>query len=77
MKLVSDWREAWRWFSVQALAVLVALPLVWASLPSDLKAFVPDGWERWILIAVAAAGLIGRVIDQQKPAPAPPEPLLR
>lgn len=73
MKLIPDWKDAWKWFSVQALAVLVALPLVWASLPADLKAFVPDGWERWILIAVAAAGLIGRIIDQnrQPPAPAP------
>lgn len=69
MKLVPDWKQAWRWFSVQALAAIVALPLVWGMLPSDVKAFLPEGWEPWVLVSLAAAGIIGRVIDQNK-APA-------
>lgn len=69
MKLVPDWKQAWRWFSVQALAAIIALPMVWAMLPADAKAFLPAGWEPWVLVSLAAAGLVGRVIDQNK-APA-------
>jgi hypothetical protein len=70
MRLIPDWKEAWKWFSVQAFAVIIALPAVWLALPADVKAMVPDGWERWIVIAVAGAGLLGRVIDQKKAPPA-------
>lgn len=77
MRLVENWKSAWRWFSVQALGVLVALPLVWGVLPADVKAFMPDGWEPYVLILLAAGGLLGRLIDQNKPAPSAPESLLR
>lgn len=66
MKLVSDWKEAWRWFSVQAFAAIVALPFVWVALPADVKGFLPDTAEPWIFMAIAAAGLIGRLVDQKK-----------
>jgi hypothetical protein len=68
MKLIPNWRDAWKWFSVQALAAIVALPFVWASLPADVKSYLPDSAEPWILVVLAAGGLIGRIIDQQKPA---------
>jgi len=66
MKLIPDWKKAWRWFSVQALIAIAALPVVWSMLPSDVKTFLPDGWEPWILVGLALAGLIGRVIDQNR-----------
>jgi len=66
MHLVPDWRRAWTWFSIQALAILAALPIVWSMLPADLKAYLPDGWEPFVLLAVALGGLAGRLIDQNK-----------
>lgn len=65
MKFVTDWKNAWRWFSVQALAALVLLPVVWMALPPDVKGFLPESWEPWTLIFIAGAGLIGRLVDQQ------------
>jgi hypothetical protein len=70
MTLVPDWRKAWRWFSVQALAAIVMLPVVWATLPADAKAWLPDGWEPWVLMALAVAGIVGRLVDQNKAPPA-------
>ena len=68
--MVQNWRQAWKWFSVQAFAVIIALPAVWMALPADVKAMVPDGWEKWIVAGIALAGLLGRLIDQQKAPPA-------
>jgi hypothetical protein len=68
MKLISNWRDAWKWFSVQALAAIVALPVVWGMLPADVKAYLPDGWEPWVFVALAFAGIAGRLVDQNKAA---------
>lgn len=65
MRLVSDWRSAWRWFSVQALALVALLPVIWAELPPDLREWVPEAWRPWIVAAIAAAGLVGRIVDQR------------
>lgn len=68
MKFVPDWRSAWRWFSVQALAIVAILPLVWAGIPSDAKSWVPESWHIWIFVIIGAGGIIGRLIDQNKTA---------
>jgi len=66
MHLVENWRQAWRMFSVQALALLAALPVVWMTLPEDLKAMVPQDWTKYIMVAVAIGGLVGRLVAQPK-----------
>jgi hypothetical protein len=66
MTIVPDWRRAWRWFSVQAFAVIMAIPFVWMSLPDDVKGFLPEAAEPWVLAALAAIGLFGRLVDQNK-----------
>ena len=64
MKLVKDARKAWRWFSVQAMAALALLPIIWMQLPPDAQAMVPDAWRPWIMVAVAIGGIAGRLIKQ-------------
>lgn len=64
MRLIPDWRSAWRWFSVQALAVIGALPIVWSMLPPDVKSLLPAGWGMWVFVVLAVAGVLGRVVDQ-------------
>ena len=64
MKLVSDWRKSWRWFSVQILTALAALPLIWASIPADVQSFLPPEWRPYVLAAMALAGIAARLIDQ-------------
>lgn len=70
MKLVPDWKRAWRWFSVQAFAALLALPFVWTTLPADVKAMIPEKARPYLVMLIAAGGLAGRVIDQNKAPPA-------
>jgi hypothetical protein len=71
MNFVSDWREAWKWFSVQFLAVLAIIPLVWEALPPELREWVPVEWRPWLLFGIAVVGIFGRLVDQNKPADPP------
>lgn len=66
MHFVENWKQAWRWFSVQMYGVLMALPLVWAGLPDDAKAFMPEAAQPWVLTILAGVGIFGRLIDQNK-----------
>lgn len=66
MKLVPDWKKAWRWHSNRAMGAIAAMPLVWVSLPADLKKTVPPEWLPWIAAVVAVAGIVGRLMDQDK-----------
>lgn len=66
MRLVANWRGFWRWYSVWALALAGAVPVVWMELPADLKAFLPASWRPWVLAIVALAGILGRLSDQER-----------
>ena len=64
MKLVPDWRRAWRWFSVQALTVSAAAPAAWLAVPDDMRAAVPAEWLAAAGVALGVLGLMGRLVDQ-------------
>lgn len=64
MKVVKNWRSAWRWYSMHALAAVAVLPLVWMELPPDVKALIPAEWKPWIFSAIGAAGVLARLKDQ-------------
>jgi hypothetical protein len=66
MRLVENIREAWRWFSVQAFAIIIALPFVWPVLPADVRAWMPKEWEPYAFVIIAFCGLAGRLVDQKK-----------
>jgi protein-S-isoprenylcysteine O-methyltransferase Ste14 len=66
MKLVDNWKQAWRWFSIQALALVALLPVVWPQLPPQVTAWVPEAWRPWVVVIIAIGGIAGRLIDQNK-----------
>ena len=41
MKLVDDAKQAWKWFSMQAMVLAVAVQGAWEVLPPEMKAGVP------------------------------------
>ncbi|HBZ4253129.1 hypothetical protein [Raoultella planticola] len=67
MKLVDDWKSAWRWFSMHALVLAGIIPTVWAELPTDLKTAIPPGAMGTITAVIAACGVVGRLVSQSKP----------
>ncbi|MBN3779945.1 hypothetical protein G3O06_20625 [Burkholderia sp. Ac-20345] len=57
-RLIDDWRDAHRFGSVRASAVMASvfgfgpsLLSAWGALPDDLKEALPHGWSRVIAVA--------------------------
>ena len=74
-KLIEDWRQAWKYYSVWALAVLVALPDLYNALLAAglLEADAMPPMAAWSVRIVAIAGLVVRFVNQKKPEGLPPE----
>jgi len=65
MKLVDDWKQAWKWYSVQGPAIGLALIAAWSALPDEFKASFTAGQ-----LQVAGAVLLvltvgGRLVAQK------------
>jgi hypothetical protein len=64
MKLVDNWKSAWRWLSVQAMTISAIVPAAWLSVPEDMRAAVPADWLAYAAITLAGLGIIGRLVKQ-------------
>ncbi|WP_426271586.1 hypothetical protein ACN9MB_09170 [Dyella kyungheensis] len=64
MKLDPQWRQAYRWFSVHALALAGTLPGVWCSLPGEWRAIVPISYVAIATAITSVLGIAGRVVLQ-------------
>jgi hypothetical protein len=66
MRLVENWKEAYKWFSVQ----LITVALIWTTLPQETQqhilVLVPDVVEPYIVAILLLAAVVGRVVDQKK-----------
>jgi len=63
MKLVPDAHKAWKWFSVQGLALLVAAPAVYESF-DVMRDYLPASWFHLAMGILAALAIVGRVVKQ-------------
>ena len=62
-KLLEDWKEGWRWFSVQAMILAAALQAVWCSLDATQKAAL-EPYQAKITLAILILGVCGRLVRQ-------------
>lgn len=65
--LVSNWRDAWRWWSVRIAAVLASLGPIWLTLPEELKQSIPVEWLPYVAPILILSIVFARVIDQRLP----------
>lgn len=68
MKLVPNWRNAWKWISVNCMAGAAALQMIWLQMPPELKSEFPPGWVNYITATILVMGVLGRLL-QQSPSP--------
>ena len=65
MKLIAEWRHAWRWFSMQAMLLSGAVQAAWEALPADLKQYLPSWLGLVLSLSVLVLGLGGRLVRQR------------
>jgi len=63
VKLIEDWKQSWRFLSVQLAAAQALLDVAYAYLPA-VQSYLPEGWVRWIALTI----IVARVIKQRNGA---------
>ncbi|WP_455156030.1 DUF7940 domain-containing protein [Sphingomonas zeae] len=77
MKLIPNWRQSWRWWSVRVsafgamiFAFLLAAPdqalAIWQALPADVQALIPNAKEIGLFLTIAV--VVTRVVQQRAKA---------
>ena len=66
MKLIDNWRKAYRMLSVQAMAAATAIQGTWVLIPEDMKSIIAPGIVQWITMGLLVFGIFGRLVDQPK-----------
>lgn len=69
VKVVSNWRQCWKWFSVQSMAINTAVVVAWATLPEEFKQSFSPNLVAVISSIVFVLGVVGRLIDQEYQQP--------
>lgn len=76
MKLVDNWKQAWRWWSVRLAAIgaaiagtLIVAPesilQAWALLPADMQASL-EAYRGYIALAAFGLAIVARLVEQPK-----------
>ena len=66
MKLIPEFRKAWRMFSIQAQAIALAVLGAWQAMPQALQDKVPPAVVFSVAMVLLVAGIVGRLIYQPK-----------
>lgn len=64
-QLVENAGSAWRWLSVQAMALAGAVQGAWLAIPEDMKTSIPAEYVQYATIALLVLGLVGRLVKQK------------
>lgn len=64
MKLIYNWKQAWKMHSVKIFAIIILLPVAWEAIPDYVKADLPTGWVKWIASGLAVLGVYSRLLPQ-------------
>ncbi len=67
MRLIDNARQAWRFFSVQAMTLALAVQGAWVALPRDMVATIPEPVVTVVTMVLLALGVFGRLIKQDLP----------
>lgn len=65
MKLVHDWKSAWKWLSVQFVAAAGAVQLSVLAFPDTLRQYLPDWLTHVLAVLLLIAAVVGRLVDQK------------
>ena len=72
MTLIPNWREAWKFMSVQLAAILALLSFAYDYLPA-VQQYLPEGWVKWMALGI----IVVRIVKQYNVAGADVDASLR
>lgn len=61
MRLIKDWKDAWRWMSVRCMVLSSTVVVAWEGMPADLKASLPQNLMSVICVVLMIFGIVGRI----------------
>lgn len=75
MKLIEEWRQWWKLWSIRfttvgtiLLAYITAVPdavfSAWVALPDEFKSFIPSDYLKWVTVGLLVLGIISRLVKQ-------------
>lgn len=77
LRLIPDWKQAWRWSSVRFLAIGGVMQGSLLAFPAQLQQYLPpwllSGLAEFALFCVIAGG-VGRITTTEKPNALPDKP---
>jgi len=66
MKLIDDWKQAWKFISVQLAALTVVAQQLYTQFP-QFQAYIPDKVFHNSMSVFVALIIVGRLIKQDSP----------
>lgn len=65
-RLIPEWRQAWRYFSMQSMGAAVALVSAYGALPEKLQDALPGTIVITLAVFILLLGMAGRLVDQKR-----------
>lgn len=66
IKLVDNWRRAWRWVSVNCMVLAASIQGAWVYIPDDMRDSIPSKLVAGVTISLLVLGVIGRLFKKEK-----------
>ena len=66
MKLIENWKQAGRFYTVKIAGIMILLDFAYEYLPVA-QYYLPESWVRWAGLIL----IVGRIIRQRLPAEPP------
>jgi hypothetical protein len=64
LRLVSDWKSFWRWYSIHSMTLSIALLGAWAALPERFQDSFSPFEMKIMAIMLIVLGIGGRLVEQ-------------
>lgn len=64
--LIQDWRKAWKWLSVQIMALIALGQMLFEFMPTVKDYIDPSVWHG-AMACLAVLAIVGRIVNQSKP----------
>lgn len=74
LTLVWNWRDAWRWASVQVAAASAAIQFAILTVPDTVRQYLPDWVTHWSAIFCFASIVVARITATRDKSNEPSRP---